>query len=139
MFYRATSACSIAALAFQCWQRCTTQPPSGFLLSSSHNNINSLDFAVNRFLMKLFRTSDMEVMKFCQSAFNFVLPSVQIAKRRVQFVKKSTSFQCHDLSFILCSSSLISQVFFFLCVYIFVDIFVCIVFVSFVYCLYHSW
>jgi len=38
--------------------------------------------------MKLFRTSDMEVMKFCQSAFNFSLPSVQIAKRRDKYVKK---------------------------------------------------
>jgi len=37
--------------------------------------------------MKMFRVSDMEVTKFCQSAFNF-LPSVQIAKRRDNFVKK---------------------------------------------------
>jgi len=38
--------------------------------------------------IKLFRTSDMEIIKFYQSAFNFVLPSVQLAKRRGKFVKK---------------------------------------------------
>ena len=32
--------------------------------------------------MKLFRTSDMEVINFCQLACKFVLPSVQTAKRR---------------------------------------------------------
>jgi len=37
--------------------------------------------------MKLFRTSDMEVINFCQSACKFVLPSVQTAKRRDKFVK----------------------------------------------------
>ena len=34
------------------------------------------------FFMKLFRTTDMGAIRFCQSAFNFVLPSVHIAKRR---------------------------------------------------------
>jgi len=36
---------------------------------------NSINVAVSRFFMKLFRTSDTEVIKFCQYAFNFVIPS----------------------------------------------------------------
>ena len=52
------------------------------------SDLSSLDFTVNRFFMKLFRTSNMEIIKSCQSAFNFVLPSAQIAKRRDKFVKK---------------------------------------------------
>ena len=52
------------------------------------SDLNSLDFVVNRFFMTLLSMSDMEVIKFCQSAFNFVCPSVQIAKRSEKFVKK---------------------------------------------------
>jgi len=61
------------------------------------------------FFMKLFITSDMEVIKFCQSTFNFVLPTAQIAKRRDKCVKKLIPSKCHYLSFILCSSSLKSS------------------------------
>ena len=39
--------------------------------------------------MKLFKTSNMEVVKYCQSAFNFVIPSVQIAQKSEKFVKKN--------------------------------------------------
>ena len=38
--------------------------------------------------MKLFKTSNMEIVKYCQSAFNFVIPSVQIAQKSEKFVKK---------------------------------------------------
>jgi len=41
------------------------------------SDLNSPDFAVNSFFMKLFRTSDMEVIKFCQSAFNFLVFKLQ--------------------------------------------------------------
>ena len=38
--------------------------------------------------MKLSKTSDMEIVKCCQSVFNFVIPSVQIAQKSEKFVKK---------------------------------------------------
>jgi len=38
--------------------------------------------------MKLFKTSDMEIVKYCQSVFKFVIPSVQIAQKSEKFVKK---------------------------------------------------
>ena len=41
----------------------------------------SLDFAVNRFFMKLFRTSSTKVVKQCQEYFAFEIPSVLWSKR----------------------------------------------------------
>ena len=35
--------------------------------------LKSLDFVINRFFMKLFRTSNMHVVSDCQEQFNFVL------------------------------------------------------------------
>jgi len=40
----------------------------------------SLDFAVNRFFVKLFRTSSTEVVKQCQEYFAFEIPSVLWSK-----------------------------------------------------------
>jgi len=48
----------------------------------------SLDFAVNRSLMKLFRTSSTEVVKQCQEYFAFEIPSVLWAKRVNNFENK---------------------------------------------------
>ena len=45
-------------------------------------------FVINRFFMKLFRTSTMHVVSDCQEQFNFVLPSVQLARRAEKFVNK---------------------------------------------------
>ena len=36
----------------------------------------SLDFTVNRFFMKLFRTSNIERVLYCQTVFGCELPSV---------------------------------------------------------------
>jgi len=41
----------------------------------------SLDFVINRFFMKLFRTSNIDTVKTCQLQFIFDLPSVIIEKR----------------------------------------------------------
>jgi len=34
--------------------------------------------------MKLFKTSDLEIVKYWQSVFNFVIPSVQIVQKFVE-------------------------------------------------------
>jgi len=49
-------------------------------------SMDSLDFAVNRFFMKLFQTSNMESIKCCQSLFGYALPSVLLAKRYDKFI-----------------------------------------------------
>ena len=42
--------------------------------------MHSLDFTVNRFFMKLFQTSNMEIVKCCQSLFGCELPNVLLTK-----------------------------------------------------------
>jgi len=41
------------------------------------SDLYSLDFVIN-----------IEIVKYCQSVFNFVIPSVQIAQKSEKFVKK---------------------------------------------------
>jgi len=38
--------------------------------------------------MKLFKTSNMHIVSDCQEQFNFVLPSVQLARRAKKFENK---------------------------------------------------
>ena len=47
---------------------------------------NTLDFVINRFFMKLFKTID--TVKHCQEYFGFDLPSVLWAKRMQKFEVK---------------------------------------------------
>ena len=54
--------------------------------STSVLQLASLDFVVNRFFMKLFKTTDMQVVKMCREHFDFVLPSLQLDRRRRSFV-----------------------------------------------------
>ena len=48
-------------------------------------DIKSLDFAVTRFLTKLFRTTNIDVIEKCRLIFNFLLPSEMLEIRRVKF------------------------------------------------------
>jgi len=48
----------------------------------------SLDFAVNRFFMKVFRTSSTEIVKQCQEYFAFEIPSLLWSKRVNKFENK---------------------------------------------------
>jgi len=48
-------------------------------------SMNSLDFTLNRFFMKIFKTSDREIVKYCQSSFSCKLPSVLLKKRHDKF------------------------------------------------------
>ena len=44
-----------------------------------------LDFVVNRFFIKLFRTSDISVITYCREMFQFDLPSAILKKRAEKF------------------------------------------------------
>jgi len=57
--------------------------------------LRSLDFVINRLFMKLFRTSDIQVVSQCQEEFSFDLPSVQLARRRKKFLDKL--YHCHSV------------------------------------------
>ena len=52
--------------------------------------LNSLDFVINRFFMKLFKTTDM----YTKEMFGFALPSVRIARRTVKFISKFNEGNC---------------------------------------------
>ena len=54
------------------------------------SDINSLDFAVNQFFMKLFCTSDINIVSECQLMFNFKIPSEQLAQRKTILSVDST-------------------------------------------------
>jgi len=55
------------------------------------SELSSLDFVVNRFFMKMFRTSNMDVISQCQSYFDFKLPSTLWSNRVKTFdVKYAT-------------------------------------------------
>jgi len=49
------------------------------------SDLNSLDFAVNRFFMKLLQTGDINIVKSCQSYFSFNLSSVLLKNRAEKF------------------------------------------------------
>jgi len=49
--------------------------------SLTKSELSSLDFVVNKFFMKLFRTNNIDVVKSCQSYFGLCLPSELWAKR----------------------------------------------------------
>jgi len=45
--------------------------------------LNSLDFTINRFFMKLFRTTDMRTIVILQEMFSFALRSDRSAYREI--------------------------------------------------------
>ena len=53
--------------------------------SVAKHDVRSLDFAVTRFLMKLFRSSNINVVDECRMFFNFMLPSEKIEKKKNRF------------------------------------------------------
>jgi len=46
----------------------------------NNSQLSSLDFAMNRFLIKLFSTSYMEIITYCREQFYFELPSVILVR-----------------------------------------------------------
>ena len=47
--------------------------------------MQSFDFVINRYFMKLFTTKSIETVKYAQEYFDFSLPSVLWAKRVSKF------------------------------------------------------
>jgi len=47
----------------------------------------TIGLSLNRFFMKLFRTSNMEIVTYCQEFFGCDLPSVTLRKRYVKLIE----------------------------------------------------
>jgi len=57
-------------------------------LSVSKSDTNSFDFASNRFLMKLFKTNNINIIEECRVNFGLILPSSLITSRTIKFMFK---------------------------------------------------
>jgi len=59
----------------------------------SKSDTNSFDFAINRFLMKLFKTNNINIIEECRVNFGVILPSALITSRtkkfKLQFLQNS--------------------------------------------------
>jgi len=52
------------------------------------SDIRSLDFATDRFFMKLLKTNNINIVRLSQTQFGYQLPSVIIKKRTENFYNK---------------------------------------------------
>lgn len=66
------------------------------------SDIRSLDFAVNRLLMKLFQTANMQIIQDCLDYFNFKLPSVLLVERKKTFLVNYANCDNSICNFFLC-------------------------------------
>ena len=57
--------------------------------------LQSLDFAVNRVLMKLFKSSNIAIIEQCRHYFHVELPSVELQKRFKKFVTNADNVNVH--------------------------------------------
>jgi len=51
--------------------------------SIAKNDLRPLDFTVTKLLIKLFRSSNVNVIDECRMFFNFLLPSEKIEKKKI--------------------------------------------------------
>jgi len=54
----------------------------------SNGDLHSLDFTYNRMCMKLFKSSNIELIKECQEYFRCLLPSSNVKERCQKFIIK---------------------------------------------------
>ena len=53
------------------------------------SDLAALDFVINRFFMKLFKTNNIDIVKSCQLHFNFDIPSALWVKRVKRFTNNT--------------------------------------------------
>jgi hypothetical protein len=58
------------------------------VMQLNKTDLTSLDFIINRFLMKLFRTNNISVIDECRLMFGMKLPSTLIASRITRFISQ---------------------------------------------------
>jgi len=56
------------------------------------SDLSSLDFVINLFFMKLFKTNNIDIVKTCQDYFNLEMPSTLWTKRSTSFDSCQTVF-----------------------------------------------
>jgi len=66
-------------------------------LPLNKSQMSSIDFVINRFFMKLFKTNNIEIVKCCQQEFCFSLPSITLAHRAENFLGQIRQCECDNL------------------------------------------
>ena len=56
--------------------------------------LRSVDFVINTFFIKLFKTTSIEIIQLCRSHFCFELPNIMLKKRSEKFGNKYTECYC---------------------------------------------
>ena len=73
-------------------------------LAFTKSDLRSLDFAVNRFLMKIFRSNNSEIIAGCDECrryFQFNQPSELIEKKKIKFERNYGTLQSICLSHVI--------------------------------------
>ena len=65
----------------------------GMFLSHYQTDMKSLDFTVTRFLMKLFKSSNINLINDSRYYFNFELPSELLMNTKDKFIEKFMASQ----------------------------------------------
>jgi len=79
--------CLLVGPTIRSWSAC----------SLTKSDLQSLDFVINKFFMKLFTTKNIEIVKYCQEYFGFALPSVLWVLWAKRVSKFELSFKCFCL------------------------------------------
>ena len=63
------------------------------------SDLRSLDFVVDQLFVKLFKTTNIQIVRECQKNFGLELPSVILDKRCSKFISKyNACLMCHGLN-----------------------------------------
>ena len=73
------------------------------------NNIQSFDFAVNKFFMKPLKTTNIDIIRYCQEQFDFKLLSELSSKRSEKFHSQIAGFNSLQLQNVLCETSCVKS------------------------------
>ena len=87
--------CLRASYQFSCTKsKKATDVENRMFRTYTKSDLRSLDFAVNRFLMKIFRSNNPEVIAECRRYFQFNLPSELIEKKTIKFERNYIYNRC---------------------------------------------
>ena len=73
-------------------QQVQLMPLHIYVVDDNKSDLQSLDFVINRFYMKLFTSKSIETVKYCQEYFDFSFLSVLWAKHIAKFEMSFQSF-----------------------------------------------
>jgi len=73
-------------------QQVQLMPLHIYVVDDNKSDLQSLDFVINRFYMKLFTSKSIETVKYCQEYFDFSFLSVLWAKLIAKFEMSFQSF-----------------------------------------------